>query len=232
MSLKQNLLGDYNVFIKDSTLIPLLNTLQEEYSNKIVFPEKSNVFKAFKTTSLKDLKIIVLGMDPYPQKGYATGLAFANPPGVNPISPSLEVIRENIYSNFYQENYLDMPLGDPYDYQFDYTLETWAKQGVLLLNSALTVVEHLPGSHSNIWYNFIKELLINISDTNTGIIYFLLGGDAKQFKSFIGKYNYIFEYEHPAYAVRKGIAWEFEGFVEANRILNKLYNTEIKWLNE
>ena len=78
MSLKQNLLGDYNVFIKDSTLIPLLNTLQEEYSNKIVFPEKTMYSKHLKQL-LKRFKDNSTWERSISSKGYATGLAFANP---------------------------------------------------------------------------------------------------------------------------------------------------------
>lgn len=225
-----SIIGDYDIYISKDTLFKTIQQINKEYLKKVVFPSKDLVFKAFKTLPHKDVKVIILGQDPYPQKGYATGIAFGNE-NQQVISPSLEVIKNCIYKYYYKENYLDMPLGDPYDYQFDYSLKHWVKQGVLLFNSALTVVENSPGSHSIIWYPFVKEFLINFSESNPGVIYLLLGSPAKKFSTFINANSYVFKYNHPAYAARFQIPWECDGFLKANEILEKNNNTKIKWLN-
>lgn len=226
-------LQEYNRLVSSDTLKVVLNHLILEYKTKHIFPKMQDVFKPFRVCPYKDLKVVIIGQDPYPQKGYATGLAFANPENTKIISPSLQLIKDRIYLDFpeYSEGFIDeLPFGNPFEYIFDITLESWAKQGVLLLNSALTIEENKIGSHSNIWYPFMKELIKNLSEVNSGIIYMLLGNDAKIFKSFINKKsNYILEYKHPAYYARNNEFFQCDGFKKVNKILKENHNIKINW---
>lgn len=162
-------------------------------------PSLKDVFKAFHLCSLKDLRVVILGQDPYNNylnnKPIATGLAFANSKDTDEknISPSLSVIMESV---------IDFTV--PHDsINFDLSLEKWEAQGVLLLNSALSCFKDKPGSHTLMWRPFISDLLKNISSHTTGIVYALLGSDAQSFKSYIDqRNNYIIECRHPAYYAR------------------------------
>lgn len=108
----------------------ILHFLEREYKNNIpIFPTQENVFNAFKECAYKDLRVVMLGQDPYPQPGYATGLLFANPIGTKELSPSLKLVIDRIYKDFY--------LTEPEKFYFDITMKKWAHQGILLLNSAL-----------------------------------------------------------------------------------------------
>ena len=230
---KETLLGEYSKLISDTTLLSTLMLLQKEYQSNSVFPEKENVFKAFKSCPYKDLKVVILGQDPYPQKGCATGLAFANPDNGLVMSPSLQLIYERLVKDYPYDDYGELPFDIAYGFGFDRTLESWAKQGVLLLNSSLTVIENKIGSHSNIWYPFIKELLTNLSEINCGIIYLLFGNEAKVFKSFINtNSNYVLEYYPPAYFARNNKEFECDGFIKTNQILKQNNNLKINWNGE
>lgn len=171
----------------------ILHFLEREYKNNIpIFPTQENVFNAFKECAYKDLRVVMLGQDPYPQPGYATGLLFAN------------------------------PIGTPEKFYFDITMKKWAHQGILLLNSALTVVANTPTSHSNLWFPFIKDMLVKLSRDASGIIYLLIGSYAKLFEPFINhNTNYVLCYKHPAYFARTNSEFECDGFLKTNEILSK-----------
>ena len=90
-----------------------------------VYPDSVyKIFLPFKLTPIHSVNVVLIGYEPYPYSGYSTGLAFANPVGMPKYSPTLEAIKECVYSDYYQENYFDMPFGDPYEYQFDYSLKS------------------------------------------------------------------------------------------------------------
>jgi uracil-DNA glycosylase len=109
-------------------------------------------------------------------------------------------------------------------------LEHWAKQGVLLLNTALTVEEGNPESHLALWKPFTKEVLKALSEYNTGIIYCLWGSKAQQYEKYINpKFNYILKAKHPSSATFMQNVWECNHFVEINKILKQNNNEEIIW---
>ena len=201
----------------------ILPIITELHSTKKVFPNFYNIFDCFNQCRYEKLKVVIIGMDPYPQEGFATGLAFANPIDKQAtISPSLQLIKDCLAREF--------TWGKFESDCFDPTLKFWAEQGVLLLNSALTVEENKPNSHTELWYPFIKKLLINLSEINSGIVYILLGDRAKTLGSFINKNsNYIFKYKHPAYYSRLNQAFECDGFKKAQEIILKNYNTNLLW---
>lgn len=183
--------GDWYKCLSQSELGSVLGKVKAAYDQTIVYPYFKEIFSAFRYCDYNNLKVVILGMDPY-NDGYATGLAFANRAGTKKLSPSLRVI-ENCLQREYST---DRPI--------DCTLMSWAKQGVLLLNSSLTVEALKPGSHSMLWRKFIASFLQNLGQWQTGIVYVLMGEQAKTFKPYIGLYNDVITCKHPAYYARCG----------------------------
>lgn len=191
-------------------LADTLNILDKLYKTKNIFPQQHNVFRAFHECKYDDCKVVIIGSDPYPQKNVANGLAFSNNIDNKNISPSLQVLLKASGST-------------------DKTLESWCKQGILLLNTALSVVEGKPSSHLLLWRPFIKSFLKNLSEWETGIIYILLGKDAQGLKLFINtKLNDVLEENHPAYYARLGQEMPSTVFTEMNNLLINKYNQKIK----
>lgn len=215
-------LGDWLKVIDRKILDSTLNKVMSEYKKKSVYPSPSNVFKAFKLCPLDKLKIVMLGYDPYPQKDVATGILFGNSRDTpeSKLSPSLEIIKEAV---------IDYRI--PHDrLLFDQTLESWSRQGVLMLNSALTVEANKTGSHTMIWRSFIADLLTRLSEYDTAIVYVLFGSQAKTFKPYINdRSNYVIEERHPAYYARTHTKMPNELFVDINDIVRKIHNIPIKW---
>ena len=149
-------LGDWVNYINKKELNAILNILGKEYSIKAIEPSQVNVFKAFNLCQYKDMKVLFLGMDPYPQRGVATGILFGNNSDKSP-SPSLQVLKECVIDYTSPFNNII----------FDHSLESWSKQGILMLNSALTVETNKIGSHVMLWRPFISSLLQNISTSNS-----------------------------------------------------------------
>lgn len=213
--------GDWKGLIDMRELGIVLGKLNK-VNPALVCPSMANIFKAFELCSHKDLKVVMLGMDPYPQKGVATGVLFGNRADVSEdnLSPSLKVIKEAAI------NY-EMPHSV---ITFDQTMESWARQGILMINSALTCEMNKVGSHTMLWRPFISKLLKNLSENDTGIIYVLFGKQAQTFKPYINKqYNDVLEIEHPAYFARRNTSMPSDIFYEINRLLKGRYNTTIEW---
>ena len=215
---------EWNRIIPKEEVAKVMWVLNKEYSHKLISPEKHNVFRAFNLCPYDELKVVMVGQDPYPQKGVTTGLAFANTASQylrGQMSPSLRVLRDALCSKVTNQ------------YFFDVTLEKWAEQGILLLNSALTVEVNKIGSHTNMWRNFIGKLLRNLSTHNTGIVYVLWGRQAQNFKPYINKdTNYILEEFHPAYYAREDEFLSREIFDKIDQILKENNNFKIKWYEE
>lgn len=200
----------------------VLNALGKVNPDKLC-PEYSNIFRAFELCKYDDCKVVFLGQELYSQKGVATGILFGNKPGTKELSPSLEVIKESCI------NY-EIPHGL---IEFDITLESWAKQDILMINSALTCEVGKVNSHVNLWRPFIVKLLKNLSEHETGMIYILFGSQARTFKPYINKdYNDIIEVEHPAYFARTGKSMPSTIFTTVNSLLNNRYGTTIQWYKE
>lgn len=158
-------------------------------------PTLPNIFKAFKLCPYNKLKLVILGLDPYCDRynniPRATGLAFGNDTNIpeNSISPSLEVLKEAIINYEVPHNNII----------FDNSLESIAKQGVLLINTALTCEFGKTESHSNQWRLFIGKLLRNLSNKERMNVYVLFGKQAQSFKPYINSnFNTIIEAKHPS----------------------------------
>ena len=201
----KNIFGDWWNYINQKELEKIIDSLNYKYKESIILPNKKDVFNAFIYCPPSRLRVIMLGQDPYPQKGIATGLAFAN--NISNISPSLKVLRDTI--NEYAKSKGDfMPI-------IDNSLISWANQGILLLNSALTVEEGKPNSHSLLWRPFIKDFLRDISLTRPDIIYVFFGKEAQSFIPYLSNFLYnpiVLKENHPSYYARTGIPMEYTIF--------------------
>lgn len=196
----------------------LLAKVNSLYKETVVYPKKSDVFRAFRLTGFKDVRVVILGQDPY-HDGSSTGLAFANSralPDVS-MSPSLKKIHgawEKVsHGHFY----------------FDDTLEPWAEQGVLLLNTALTVEKRKPGSHTKYWKKFTEGVLSAINRDRPDVICLLWGKQAQEYKPLLNNCT-VLEYSHPASAIYNGTDWDCPHFDQVNEILTKSNGPEFQIL--
>ncbi|MGL5000365.1 MAG: uracil-DNA glycosylase [Cetobacterium sp.] len=161
--------------------------LKNEYESKVVYPPKEEIFTAFKLTQYKDIKVVILGQDPYHGLGQAHGLAFSVKKDIK-IPPSLR----NVYKEILAEGE-----GDTFNHG---CLESWAKQGVFLLNATLTVRESEANSHSKIgWTIFTDEVIKKINEKKESVIFILWGNNAKAKKKYItNTHHLIIEGVHPS----------------------------------
>ena len=211
-----------NHFITKSEFKEILEKLVFEVEEgKRFVPKIKNTLNAFKFCDLKDLKVVIIGQDPYPwlYKNHpdgtvADGLAFSCGNSMK-IQPSLEYI----YNAMGKE---------PEDRNPD--LKYLAEQGVLLLNSALTVEVNKPGTHYTIWKPFINIVIDTINYNKSDIVYILLGKVAQQYEDVIDDSNLILKASHPASAgYNKGV-WNCEDvFNRANNHLQEKGKTIIQW---
>ena len=216
--------GDWMKVIDRKELDIVMNKVGLEYKKKLICPIQSDVFKAFKLCSLNDCKIVFLGQDPYPQKGVATGILFGNRKELSEdnLSPSLKIVKEAVINFEIPHNSII----------FDNTLESWAKQGILMINSALTCEMNRIGSHVMLWRPFISKLLKNLSDKEPGIIYVLFGSQAQTFTPYINKNSIVIKTEHPAWYARNNKRMSSQLLLDINKILKGKYDKSIEWYQE
>lgn len=220
--------GDWMRVIDKPEAMKIMGWLKTVNPNTLC-PALPNVFRAFKLCSLKDCRVVMIGVDPYPDKFMgkprATGILFGNNKDVpeDKLSPSLQVVKESAINFEIPHNIIT----------FDQTLESWAKQGILMINSALTCELNKVGSHVNQWGPFVSKLLKNLSERETGIVYILFGRQAQTLKPYINeKYNDIIEIEHPAYFARSNKIMPYSVFRQMNDILYGRYGERITLFNE
>lgn len=157
----------------------LLEAVQEAYCLETVYPPVANLFSAFQLTPFSEVKVVILGQDPYHGEGQAHGLAFSVRDGVA-VPPSLQ--------NIYKEVTADM--GELKNSTGD--LSDWAKQGVLLLNTTLTVRSGAPGSHRKLgWETFTDNVIKTLAEDRTGLVFMLWGNYAIAKKSLIDQNKHL-----------------------------------------
>ena len=180
----------------------LFQTVNEEYRTRRIFPPADDIFNAFHLTPLRDVKVVILGQDPYHGEGQAHGLCFSVRPGVE-IPPSLV--------NIYQELHDDLGCTIPNHG----CLVKWAKQGVLLLNTVLTVRAHQANSHKEIgWEKFTDAAIRKVSEQDRPIVFILWGRPAQAKKSMLHNPKHlILEAPHPSPLSA------YRGFLEAGRLV-------------
>lgn len=197
--------------------VDLIYFLDDEYEKYNIYPKRNEIFKALKMTDFDDVKVVIIGQDPYHQPNQAHGLAFSVPDGVK-FPPSL--------INIYKELVND--LGIPFPKTGN--LSRWAQQGVLLLNTVLTVREGRPQSHRDKGWEIFTDQIINILNQKTKpIIYLLWGNDAKAKSKLIAKHHYILTAAHPSpLSAHRGF-FGCRHFSKANNILRHLQLPIIDW---
>lgn len=199
----------------------LSDILKKEYKEHSVLPDKNNIFRAFYLTPIENVKVVILGQDPYPNKKNATGLAFSTDSSV-PIPLSLQ--------NIYKEMKADLNIVPPTNGDLTYL----AREGVLLLNSVLTVREGVSASHRNLgWEVFTDDVIRKISSYKEHLVFILWGEFAKGKKELINKENehLIIESSHPSpFSASKGF-FGSKPFSRTNDFLIKHGETPINWGN-
>jgi len=165
----------------------LVKEIREQYNTKICYPRADEVFKALKLTDYSNVKVVILGQDPYHGENEAEGLSFSVKPGIK-LPPSLR--------NIFKE--LNSDLG--YPIPSNGSLEKWAKQGVLLLNSILTVEKDKPASHRNMgWEEFTDKIISVINEKKEPVVFILWGAYARSKKRLItSSHHHIIESPHPS----------------------------------
>lgn len=198
--------------------VKLKEFLKNEYKTNLIFPNKENIFEALKKTSYKDTKVLILGQDPYHGEGQAHGLAFSVQPTVK-TPPSL--------LNIYKELRDDLGCYIPNNGY----LIPWANQGVLLLNTALTVRAHEANSHKNKgWEIFTDEIIKILNKRQDPVIFVLWGANARKKKTFIDEdRHFILEAPHPSPLSASRGFFGCKHFSKINDILIKLGKTPIDW---
>jgi uracil-DNA glycosylase len=200
----------------DEILIKL-KTLSE--SDKRFTPPLKQVFRAFEECPYDKLQVVFIGQDPYPQLGVADGISFSCG-NTGKVQPSLRYIFEEIERTVYQ----DFP-----SYQ-DPNLTRWSNQGILMLNTALTVEVGNIGSHYDIWKPFTAYLLDWLNNYNPGLIYVYMGKKAEEWSSLINDNNYRFTVKHPASAAYSGSKWDSNDlFNEVSKLVLKNSGYKIIW---
>lgn len=196
-----------------------LQKVKSLYQAKSIMPEYKNIFRAFALCDYNNLKVVMLSQDPYPQQGVATGIAFGCE---KEVQSSLEVLKNTCINLYIPHNLIT----------FDNTLESWCKQGILMLNSSLTVETGKPLSHIDIWTKFTTKLIKNLSLSKQNLVYVFLGSFASEFAKLVDeKNNLVIKVNHPAYYARFNKDMP-DFFKDINNYL-KSYNIEpIEWYKE
>lgn len=189
----------------------------EKAKGKVIYPPGPLIFNAFNTTPFTDVKVVILGQDPYHNPGEAMGLCFSVPKNIK-VPPSLK----NIYKELNTDLGCDIPNhGD---------LTKWAEQGVFLLNAMLTVERNKAASHRKVgWQNFTDAVIKKLSDEREGLVFMLWGGFAKKKKELIDPFKHlVLEAVHPS-PLAGGAYFGSAHFSKANNYLSSQGKQPIDW---
>ena len=197
--------------------LELCEFLKKEYDEQTIYPPKQRVFSALKTTEFDDVKVVILGQDPYHGEGQAHGLAFSVQPGVQP-PPSLVNMFKEINAEY------GTNLGK------NGCLVSWAKQGVLLLNTALTVRAGQANSHKGKgWEIFTDAVISALNKKDTPVVFMLWGSNARSKKKLItNKNHFVLETVHPSPLSAYAGFFGCNHFKKANEFLSE-FTTPIDW---
>ena len=198
--------------------INIVKFVNQIYKEKTVFPPKTKILKALTTTDYNDVKVVILGQDPYHGVGEANGLAFSVSDGIK-LPPSLR----NIYKELHDD--LGIPISNKGN------LECWAKEGVLLLNAVLTVEKDKPASHKNVgWETFTDTIIQKLNEKETPIVFILWGAFARSKKKYITNPKHlVIESPHPSpFSASYGF-FGSKPFSRTNNFLIQNHITPIDW---
>ena len=197
--------------------LKIKDKVRDEYNHKIIFPPAKDVFKAFRMTSYKDTRVVILGQDPYHGEGEANGLCFSVNVGIK-MPPSLK----NIYKELYDDLGIQRTSSD---------LSDWASSGVLLLNSVLTVEKDKPASHKFIgWEEFTDSVIKILNEKEEPVVFILWGNFAKsKLKYITNPKHLIISSSHPSpFSVNYGF-FGSRPFSRTNKFLSENGLKEIEW---
>lgn len=198
--------------------LELREFLKKEYSSHTIYPPMFDIFNSMKMTAFNDIKIVLLGQDPYHNEGQAMGLSFSVPDGIDR-PPSLV----NMFKELKAE--LDIPIS------MSGNLTGWAKQGILLLNSVLTVRAHQANSHKGKgWEIFTDSIIKKISDKRENVVFLLWGANARSKRDLIDKEKHlVLECAHPSPLSAYNGFFGCGHFKKANEYLIKMGKQPIDW---
>lgn len=211
-------LGPMGAEFKKPYYKKLYDKVKEEYETRQIFPDANDIFNAFEFTPLADVKVVILGQDPYHDVGQAHGLCFSVKPDVK-IPPSLV--------NIYQELHDDLGCAIPNNGY----LVKWAKQGVLMLNTVLTVRAHAANSHRGIgWEEFTDAAIRVLNEQDRPIVFILWGRPAQKKAAMLNNPKHlILESAHPSPLSARGGFFGSRPFSKTNDFLEKNGLTPIDW---
>lgn len=214
--------NSWDILLKDEFQKPyylnLRKFLVQEYKSQTIYPNMNDIFNALKYTDYKDVKVVILGQDPYHQPNQAHGLCFSVKKGVNP-PPSLQ----NMYKEIYAEYGYPIPQHGELTY--------WAEQGVLMMNTVLTVRESQPNSHKGMGWEIFTDNVISLLNLRPEPMVFLLwGANARAKKKIITNPNHlVLESAHPSPLSAYNGFFGNGHFKKANNFLKQNKMTEIDW---
>lgn len=199
--------------------LQLAKFVKEQYQVATVYPPPKFIFRAFDLTPFDEVRVIILGQDPYHGEGQANGLAFAVNPGIR-LPPSLQNIYKEIQSDIGKESKAQ-----------DGDLEEWAKQGVLLLNSTLTVQAHAAGSHQKKgWEQFTDTIVKVLSEQKENLVFILWGAYAQKKGTVIDRNKHlVLESAHPSPLSARNGFFGSRPFSRTNTYLTRYGKTPISW---
>ena len=214
--------NDWDALLKEEFekdyYLSLREFLKVEYFSKKIYPPMNDIFNALRYTSYEDARVVILGQDPYHGEGQAHGLCFSVKEGV-PFPPSLK----NIFKEIKESLGIDMPRSGE--------LVGWAKQGVLLLNTTLTVREGAPQSHKGRGWEILTDRIIELmNEKERPVVFMLWGGNARAKKSLItNKHHLVLECAHPSPLSAYAGFFGSNHFAKANEYLESKNERPIDW---
>lgn len=209
--------SSWNSIFETNEFLEFFKKVEKEYEKNTVYPEKENIFNAFKTTSYENVKVVIIGQDPYHGEGEAMGLSFSVNKSVK-IPPSLR----NIYKELKNDLGIEKSDGD---------LSSWAKEGVLLLNSVLTVEKDIASSHKKLgWEKYTDEVIKLINCKNTPVVFILWGNFARKKKDLITNNKHlVIESVHPSPLSANRGFFNTKPFSRTNKFLEENKMQGINW---
>ena len=210
----------FKSFIFSTEFDSILNTLYRlSQEDKRFTPTLKQLFRAFEECPYNKLQVVIIGQDPYPQLGIADGIAFSCS-NSNNLQPSLKYILEEINRTVYNGHIVSD----------DVDLKRWSNQGILMLNTALTVEVGKIGSHYDIWKPFTAYLLDYLNNYNPGLIYVYMGKKAEEWSELATNTDYRFTVKHPASAAYNGSKWDSDDiFIKISSIVTNTSGNIITW---
>lgn len=216
--LKNDWANHLNQEFEQPYYLHLREFLVNEYNTCLIYPDRYDIFNALNYTPYSDTKVVILGQDPYHGPGQAHGLSFSVKPGVS-TPPSLQ--------NIFKELHADLGCSIP---NHGY-LVSWAKQGVLLLNTVLTVRESQPNSHKGIgWETFTDKVITTLNQREQPLVFILWGKHAQEKEQLItGNHHYVIRSPHPSpFSAHRGF-FGSRPFSKSNQFLEKIGLAPIDW---